>query len=119
MGQGVVTCDAKAFCNWLGKVRNGNRKHALKDSIVTKPFFQFICKFICILKCFIILCFSSILEGIRGTPQFCTVQESELTGETKKALKHAQERARQVATAAAFAAGGTILFCLLEIIALS
>lgn len=113
----VLTLDAKASCNWLGKVRNGNRKHALKDSLVTKAIFR---KFICISTCFTILCFSSILGGIRGTPQFRTVQESELIVETKKALKHAPERARQVAAAAAAvaaaAAGGTILFCYFKLL---
>ncbi len=32
--------EAKAACNWLGKPRNGQQKHALKDSRVTKAIFS-------------------------------------------------------------------------------
>jgi hypothetical protein len=50
------------------------------------------------------------LGRIRATPQFRSLQESELIVETKKALKHAPEKARHVAAAAAAAAAGKFYF---------
>ena len=108
-----MTINVKASCNWLGKKRNGNKKHALKDSLVTKAIFSKLINF-CMFQN---IMFFFILGGIRGTPQFRDVQESELIVETKKALRHAPERARQVAAAAAVVVG-TVFNIFLAIIAL-
>lgn len=94
----VIGTEAKAACNWLGKPRNGQRKHALKDSRVTKAMYVVTTIFgVLRLFCKTIFIFTG---GIRGTHQFRNVQESELIVETKKAFKHAPERARNAAAVA-------------------
>ena len=93
-----MSLDVKASCNWFGKNRKGNGE----DSRVTKAIFSELMDFS---KSFKII-FVCTLERIRATSQFRGVQESELIVENKKSLKHAPERARHVAAAAATVAAG-------------